>query len=339
MRLSLFDFQLPQERIAQHPMNPRDHSRLFVFDRKSKRIEHTRFYNLPSFLHKGDVLVFNNSFVFPARLIGKKDTGGLIEVFLLNKQKGNKWNVLLGAKRKKIGTHITFQNNLSATVTAKEKDTWVVSFSKSGKALDACIDQIGEAPIPPYIKDHAQAKAYQTEYADPKKRGSVAAPTAGFHFTKTLLRTLNKRGIQTVFVTLHVGLGTFTSVKEQDITKHLMHEEYVEVDGRAVKAIQKAKKEGRRVIAVGTTSVRVLESLAKKNGFSKPYRGWMNIFIYPGFTFRVVDGMITNFHLPKSTLFMLVSAFAGRTAMIKAYRTAIQKKYRFYSFGDALFLT
>lgn len=336
MRLSLFDYHLPVERIAQIPVRPRDHSRLLVVDKQHRKLQHKHFFDLPQFLRKGDVLVFNNSKVIPARLIGKKETGGKIEVFLLHKISSDTWEVLLGGKGKKSSMNIYFSNGLHATVIAPYGRTWKVRFSLSGKKLDDCIARIGKTPIPPYIKKYARLTTYQTVYADDSKTGSVAAPTAGFHFTKPLLKQLKDRGIQTEFVTLHVGLGTFAPVKTSQIEDHAMHPEFVEVAPQVMRRLRKAKKDGNRIIAVGTTSVRTLEAVWNKRGSG--YKGLINMFIYPGYRFKAVDAIITNFHLPKSSLLMLVSAFAGRACIMRTYHEAIKRKYRFYSFGDAMLI-
>lgn len=339
MDIKLFDYNLPPSLIAQQPIKPRDHSKLLVFDNKNKKITHDRFYNLGNYLHQGDVLVFNNTKVFPARLYGRKITGGKIEVFLLKNLTSNKWEVLIGGKVKNIGMEIIFTNNLKAKVVKKISDgIWEVRFNKPKNQLLQIAGKIGHTPTPPYVKKITKLKDYQTVYAD--KVGSVAAPTAGFHFTKKLLNKLKKQGIQTEYVTLHVGYGTFQPVKVKDITKHKIHEEFAEVNNQVMKCLYKAKKDGRRIIAVGTTTVRVLESVFKKNQPSilKSYRGWLDIFIYPGYKYKFVDAMITNFHLPHSTLLMLVSAFIGRQNIIKIYKKAVKLKYRFYSFGDGMFL-
>ena len=284
----------------------------------------------------------NNSKVIPARLLGEKETGGKMEVFLLNKVGRGQWEVLVGGKGQKEGLIILFPKNLKARlVERKDGGAWIVGFNKTGGEFEKIYKRIGEAPVPPYIKQKSDLKEYQTVYA--KKEGSVAAPTAGFHFTKELISKLKKDGVEFQEVTLHVGLGTFQPVKVSDITKHKMHPEFVEVPKETLIKLWRAKKEGRRIIAVGTTSVRVLETVMaelkdKKNLPDKSFKGWVNIFIYPGFKFKFVDAMITNFHLPESTLLMLVSAFAGRKNILSAYEIAKQKNYRFYSFGDAMLI-
>jgi len=378
MHLKDFDYCLPKELIAQEPMKPRDHSRLLVLAPSSFRvwkyegqadfkIEHKHFYNIVDYLKKGDVLVLNNSKVFPARLTGKKtETGGKIEVFLL--KKGENWQCLVGGKVRRAGQAVEFSKNFQAEILKDNRDgTWEVKFNLTGDKFWQAVHKYGQMPLPPYVKKlevrskklgRDDKKSYQTVYADEKKLGSVAAPTAGFHFTKGLLAKLKNKGVQIEYVTLHVGLGTFAPVKVDDIAKHKMHSEFVEISGKTLKNIFKAKAEGRRIIAVGTTSVRTLEAVASKfsifnfqfpNNFqfsisnsqfniSNSISFWTDIFIYPGYKFKVVDGMITNFHLPKSTLLMLVSAMAGQQNILSAYQEAIKKKYRFYSYGDVMLI-
>lgn len=349
MELKQFDYHLPLARIAQTPKKPRDHSRLFIYDRTHKKVVHDFFYNLPSYLTKNDVLIFNNTKVFPARLIGKKDSGGKIEVFLLKQIQNNSWQVLIGGHRKHIGTKIFFSHDFSCSLIKQiDNQTWVASFNLKGNKLWQAIYAYGKTPTPPYIKKRSNLTEYQTVFA--KKTGSVAAPTAGFHFTKKLLAKIKKQGVQIEYITLHVGLGTFAPVTTTDITKHHLHQEWVEIDKSTATRINKAKKNGKRIIAVGTTSVRTLEALAtKKNNTHtiKPTKKWVNIFIYPGYKFKFVDNIITNFHLPKSSLLMLITAFlqpknseinSGINLIKKLYYTAIRKKYRFYSFGDGMFI-
>ena len=365
MKLSDFDYYLPKNLIAQEPVKPRDHSRLLVLDKSSGKIEHKNFYDIVDYLQAGDVLVLNNSKVFPARLIGKKKgTEGKIEVFLLQKICDSLWQCLLGGKGRKEGLKVEFSQGLKCKVIKNNKDgTWQVKFNKSGNKLMKIVDKIGLTPLPPYIKRSSFAKAmedkqcYQTVYADSKKVGSVAAPTAGFHFMPRLIKKLKNKGVQFEYITLHIGFGTFASVKVNNITKHKMHAEWAEVDKCVIKRIAQAKDERRRVIAVGTTSVRTLEALALKFSifnfqFSNKsqisitktqkeltdYKGWIDLFIYPGYKFKIVDALITNFHLPKSTLLMLVMAFVGKANIDKAYRNATKKQYRFYSYGDAMFI-
>jgi len=345
MELKKFDYNLPKNLIAQKPISPRDHSRLLLLSKKNGRIQHKHFYNIIDYLKSGDVLVLNNTKVMAARLMGKRaETGGKVEVFLLNKMKTNIWQCLVGGHKRKENLKVEFFGGLKAEILKNNLDgTWNVKFNKSGADFMKLVNKIGRVPLPPYIKRPGYVKAledkvnYQTVYADDKKIGSVAAPTAGFHFTKKLISQLKKKGVQFEYVTLQVGLGTFAPVKVDDITKHKMHAEYVEVNKKTINNIIKAKKQGRKIIAVGTTSVRTLESVFKKV-LVKNQAFWTDIFIYPGYKFKIIDGLITNFHLPKSTLLMLVSAFASRKKIFKAYKQAIKKKYRFFSYGDAMLI-
>ncbi|MBL7058317.1 tRNA preQ1(34) S-adenosylmethionine ribosyltransferase-isomerase QueA [Patescibacteria group bacterium] len=348
LKLSDFDYDLPKELIAQAPTESRDNSRLLVLSKKTGAIEHKFFYDIVSFLRKGDVLVMNNSRVFPARLIGKKSgTGGKVEIFLLNNISGKKevctWQCLVGGLRGKKEALLQFSQNLEAKILKNNEDsTWLVEFNMSYQDMMVVVDSIGKTPLPPYIKSEKKENKnrYQTVYAASDKIGSVAAPTAGLHFTKELLDKIEQKGIQLAYITLHVGLGTFATVKEDDITKHKIHSEFVEVATETIEKIRKAKKENRRVIAVGTTSARVLESniLERKLCTNGICTGWVNVYIYPGFKFKVIDAMITNFHLPKSTLLMLISALAGSATVKSAYQEAIKEKYRFFSYGDAMFI-
>lgn len=340
MQLDKFDYNLPPELIAQTPADKRDHSRLLVY--KDGKIEHKHFYDIIDYFKSGDVLVLNNSKVFPARLIGKKETGGKVEIFLLKEKSGDTWECLVGHTKASIGLKVTFKNDLQAELIENLDNSWLVKFNKKGNELMDCIQEIGKTPLPPYIKteDSINIKErYQTVYAD--KMGSVAAPTAGFHFTDELLDKLKEKGVQIEYVTLHVGMGTFAPVKVEDITKHKMHSEYYEIKEEVWNKIQKAKRDNRRIISVGTTATRVLESAAIKMQLS----GFTNIFIYPGYEYKIVDSLITNFHLPKSTLLMLVSALLedrgssdGIKDLKKIYREAIEEQYRFYSFGDAMII-
>jgi S-adenosylmethionine:tRNA ribosyltransferase-isomerase len=350
MKLSDFDYHLPGELIAQKPAFPRDHSRLLVLDKKSKNIDHKYFYNVADYFKKGDVVVLNNTKVFPARLIGRRqDTGGKVEVFLLRQVSSDQYECLIGNRRKRIGQTIIINKGFFCLIVKQiDQSVWQVRFNLSGKKLEAKINQFGLVPTPPYIKVQSKSqklkKEYQTVFA--KYSGSVAAPTAGFHFTKPLMAKLKKQGIEFAYVTLHVGLGTFAPVKANDITKHQMYSEYAMIDKKTADKLNQAKKQGKRIIAVGTTSVRTLETFShvskvissRIKGQVVPGKKWTNIFIYPGYKFKFVDAMITNFHLPKSTLLMLVSAFAGHDLILKAYNQAIKKKYRFYSFGDAMLI-
>lgn len=346
MLLTDFDYCLPSELIAQKPCSPRDHSRLFVINRKIEKFQHENFYQLGNFLKKGDVLVINNSQVFPARLIVYKDSGGKIEIFLHQVKKDNVWECLVRGKVK-AGLKINFNNKLSAELLSDQADgTWLVAFNLKAQEFWHQLEKIGQIPLPPYIQPDIKSKnrrRYQTVYADSKRRGSVAAPTAGLHFTERLLQKLSRQGIKIVPLTLHVGLGTFASVKTQDIRQHQMHEESFFLSLSSLQTILKAKQAGNRVIAVGTTSCRVLESLGQDLADSKfkakgSYFGSTKIFLYPGKKFLMVDALITNFHLPKSTLLILVSAFAGTKLVKKAYQEAIKEKYRFYSYGDAMLI-
>lgn len=345
MRLSEFSYHLPKELIAQQPITPRDHSRLLVIDRAAKRLQHQHFYDLPSFLKPGDVLVFNNTKVFPARLLVKKvKTGGQLEIFLLKELKAGTWECLIGGASRREGQAFTL-GPMKGVIIKRTDDTWTVRFSKTGPAFWQVVEKYGHTPTPPYVKTpdtQLQKARYQTVYA--RERGSVAAPTAGFHFTKPLLAKLKRSGIQEEFVTLHVGLGTFQPVKVERIENHQLHSEWAQVDAATLKRLVAAKKAGRRIIAVGTTSVRVLETVFKSTQ-PKAFKGWINTFIYPGKKFKAVDAMITNFHLPESSLLMLVAAFMdqknarqGIRFTNKVYQTAVRQRYRFYSFGDAMLI-
>lgn len=344
MKLSLFDYRLPKELIAQEPASPRDHSRLLVYDKKTGKTIHDNFFNLPKYLKPDDVLVFNNSKVFPARLIGKKSSGGKAEVLLLRMVKTGEWEALLGTRNPKIGLKLSFERGLQAEITTKSLGkTWLLKFNFEAQKFDAILDRIGQVPTPPYIKTKNQIlRQYQTVFA--KHSGSAAAPTAGLHFTKRIFNKIKSRGCQIEFVTLHVGLGTFDPVNTENIEDYQIHEEQVSVDKETIERLTAAKSAGKRIIAVGTTSVRTLESLfAKKNlnidlEIKNNLIGRTNIFIYPGYKFGFVDAIITNFHLPKSSLLMLVSAFIGRKNALSLYEKAIRLKYRFFSFGDAMFL-
>jgi S-adenosylmethionine:tRNA ribosyltransferase-isomerase len=404
-KLSDFNFNLPDDLIATHPAEPRDSSRLLVLDKKTGKIEHKHFFDIIDYLNAGDILVLNNSKVIPARLLAvKKETGGKVEVLLHKKLSVNTWQCLIGGKVKE-GLEVEFtithpvraarpplsRGELSAVLLKNNHDsTWDVQFNKSGAALMKAIEKIGEVPLPPYIlhqlkmkneklKNSEAKKSYQTVYADANKSGSVAAPTAGLHFTPALLKKIKNKGVKILEITLYVGMGTFAPVKVEDFTKHKMHAEWVEIDHSVIEQI-KNKKEKRknsgRIIAVGTTSCRSLEACfsalthplrqgsgqavredasnrlkptPSRQGRSTPpeegnsllagdFKSWVDIFIYPGYKFKIVDAMITNFHLPKSTLLMLVSALAGKKNIDKAYREAIKKKYHFYSYGDAMLI-
>lgn len=335
MKLSEFDFNLPKNLIAQKQASPRDACRLMVLDRSKGLVVHDRFYNLGKYLQQGDVLVLNNSKVLPARLIGKKATGGKVEILLLKQITPAVWQCLVGFVpiTKQVGLKIKFSGKLSGEIIKRTGDTAVIKFNLSGAKLMEQILKIGQPPTPPYIKRLAKSSEYQTVYAE--KLGSVAAPTAGMHFTKPLMNKLKRMGVEIQYVTLHVGLGTFQPVKEDDITKHKIHSEYFELDKKTAERLNAAKRAGRRIIACGTTTVRVLESCARGGKLSAK-NGETKIFIYPGYKFQFIDALVTNFHVPKSTLIMLISAFAGKKFIDRAYQIAIKKKYRFYSFGDAM---
>lgn len=341
-REALF-FDLPAERIAQTPVEPRDHCRLLIVNRQTGERVDDWFFNLGTHLKPGDVLVFNQSKVLPARLHGHKESGGVVEVVLLKQESASQWQCLVGGK---INDAQTVQfGELLGTVhkPADQTQSCVITFNKQGPELLQAIQAIGSMPTPPYIKQVlANPDLYQTVYA--KDLGSAAAPTAGLHFTQPLLEALNKQGVQTEFLTLHVGLGTFQPVKTSRVEEHHMHTEWFSIDAAAYQRILAAKKQGRRVIAVGTTSVRVLESLADTlrprtlNKQNNTITGETNIFILPGYPFRVIDGLITNFHTPYSTLLALVYAFGGEQHLREAYQHAIKNQYRFFSFGDAMFI-
>lgn len=338
MLVTDFDYDLPQELIAQHPMEPRDHSRLLVVDKKTGEIEHKHFYDLVNYLKPGDVLVFNDTRVIPARLHGTKDTGAHVEVFLLTRRDATDWEVLVRpGKKLQVGAKINFSDELSCEVIEHtDFGGRVVRFKYDG-IFEEILDRLGETPLPPYITAPLEDKErYQTVYN--RERGSAAAPTAGLHFTKEMLQTIKEIGCEEVFVTLHVGLGTFRPVSEAKIEDHKMHKEFYTVSQEAADAVNKAKTEGRRIIAVGTTAVRTLEA-AGADGQLHAGSSWTNIFIYPGYKFRLVDDLVTNFHLPQSTLLMLVSTLSTREIMLQTYKKAVEEKYRFFSFGDAMFIT
>lgn len=338
MLVTDFDYDLPQELIAQHPMEPRDHSRLLVVDKKTGEIEHKHFYDLVNYLKPGDVLVFNDTRVIPARLHGTKDTGAHVEVFLLTRRDATDWEVLVRpGKKLQVGAKINFSDELSCEVIEHtDFGGRVVRFKYDG-IFEEILDRLGETPLPPYITAPLEDKErYQTVYN--RERGSAAAPTAGLHFTQELLQKIKEIGCEEVFVTLHVGLGTFRPVSEAKIEDHKMHKEFYTVSQEAADAVNKAKAEGRRIIAVGTTAVRTLEA-AGADGQLHAGSSWTNIFIYPGYKFRLVDDLVTNFHLPQSTLLMLVSTLSTREIMLQTYKKAVEEKYRFFSFGDAMFIT
>lgn len=364
MKLSQFDYNLPENLIAQKPTEPRDHCRLLVVRKNSDKFEHLKFFEIEKFLQKGDVIVLNDSKVIPARILGKKakprteadasgawDTGGSVEILLIKKLSTDTWEAMLkNFKVKELGKKIIVSENFIAIpVKNIGEGLWQIKFNLKGAALDKAIHKFGKTPLPPYIKKSAKIADYQTIYA--RKEGSAAAPTAGLHFTKRLINKLRKKGVIFETVTLHVGLGTFSPIREENIEKHKMHSELAEISAKAAKAINKAKSEGRRVIAVGTTSVRTLEAFAQQLKVKslkfkvRSGKKQVDIFIKPGYKFKIVEGMITNFHLPETTLMILVSAFAGlpagrngRDKILRAYNEAIKKKYKFFSFGDAMLI-
>lgn len=339
MKTSDFDYYLPEELIAQTPAEPRDSSRLLVYDREKDEIYHKHFYDIVDFLKDGDVLVRNNTKVLPARIFAYTENGGKVEVLLLKRFNLTDWEVLVKpGKKARIGAKLTVSQDLSLVVTDifEESGSRKVTFNFDGVFEDV-ISRIGEMPLPPYITEKLKDKErYQTVYA--KVDGSAAAPTAGLHFTDALFEKIKAKGVEVVDVLLHVGLGTFRPVKADNVLEHHMHSEYYEIGEEAAERINKAKKEGRRIIAVGTTSVRTLESAADENGFVKPIKGNTEIFIYPPYKFKCVDALITNFHLPKSTLIMLVASMTGREKILDIYKTAVEEKYRFFSFGDAMLI-
>lgn len=341
MKTSDFYYDLPKDLIAQTPVEPRDSSRLLVLGRESGSIQHKHFYDIIDFLVPGDLLVVNDSRVLPARIYGiKNETGAKVEFLLLKQISGNRWETLCKpGKKAKQGSKFTFGNGLLSATVAKVKSDGnrVVDFD-SGENFFAALDKIGQMPLPPYITEELKDKErYQTVYSN--ELGSAAAPTAGLHFTKELLQKIADKGVNIAYVTLHVGLGTFRPVKVDDVTKHKMHSEHYEIPKKTADLINKTKKNGGRIIAVGTTSCRTLESVASLYGEIKPCDGFTDIFIYPGYKFKVLDGLITNFHLPESTLIMLVAAFSGYDNIMNAYKVAVEEKYRFFSFGDAMFIS
>ena len=339
MKVSEFNYDLPEELIAQHPIEKRDESRLMVLNRKNQTIEHRKFKDIIEYLEPGDCLVRNNTKVIPARLYGKKETGANVEFLLLNQIQGDIWEVIVRPGNKlHIGAKVFFgQGILEAEILdVMPGGTRKVQFSYQG-IFNEILDQIGLMPLPPYIHEELKEKErYQTVYA--KYEGSAAAPTAGLHFTPELLKRIEEKGIEIANVTLHVGIGTFRPVKEETVENHHMHSEHYYIKKEDVDKINQAKQNGKRVIAVGTTSCRVLETIADERGRVKETEGDTQIFIYPGYHFKILDGLITNFHLPQSTLLMLVSALAGKEYIMKAYEEAVKEKYRFFSFGDAMFI-
>ena len=339
MKKSDFSFDLPQELIAQTPIPQRDHSRLMILDKQTGETEDRHFYDLPDYLNPGDCLVLNDSRVLPARLLGIRSTGGAIELLLLKDLGENNWECLCRPGKKiREGTELQFgDGKLSAKVLEiTDGGNRIVHFSYEGIFLEI-LEELGRMPLPPYITAELnEPERYQTVYS--KVLGSAAAPTAGLHFTQELLKQIEGKGVIVSYLTLHVGLGTFRPVKEEDIEDHLMHSEFCTVPDQTAEAVNAAKRRGNRVIAVGTTSCRTLESFAGEDGILKAGSRWTDIFIYPGYAFRCVDALVTNFHLPESTLIMLVSALAGRENVLEAYQNAIDLRYRFFSFGDAMLI-
>ena len=339
MKTSDFWYDLPEELIAQTPLEQRDSSRLMVLDKETGNVSHKHFYDIIDYLQPGDCLVMNDSRVLPARLLGHRPTGGAVEVLLLRDLGDKKWECLCKPGRKmQVGSEVIFGNGeLTATVTAVQEDgNRVVEFHYEGIFLEV-LERLGKMPLPPYIKAELQdQERYQTVYS--REVGSAAAPTAGLHFTKDLLEKIRQNGINTAFVTLHVGLGTFRPVKADNILEHHMHAELCMISEETAKILNETKANGGRIICVGTTSCRTLESLVNDDGSFEPKSKWTEIFIYPGYHFKAMQALITNFHLPESTLVMLVSAFADREKVLNAYQEAVRERYRFFSFGDAMFI-
>lgn len=341
MKVELFDFDLPERLIAQVPLKERDASRLMVLDKKTGEITHSTFKHVIDFLNAGDCIVLNDTRVLPARLYGvKEETGAKVEVLLLKQEEGDVWETLVKpAKRVKRGTVLSFGDGRLTAVCTEELEHGgrKIEFRYEGIFYEV-LESLGEMPLPPYIKEQLDDRErYQTVYS--KKQGSAAAPTAGLHFTEEILDALRKKGVHIAFITLHVGLGTFRPVSAENVEEHDMHAEFYEMSEETAALLNRVRQEGGRIISVGTTSTRTLETIASEHdGRFREASGWTSIFIYPGYTFRAIDGMITNFHLPKSSLIMLVSALAGREHVLSAYRTAVEHEYRFFSFGDAMLI-
>lgn len=340
MKTDDFDFYLPEELIAQHPISKRDESRMMVLDRNNGNIEHKNFFDVIDYLDEGDTLVLNDTKVIPARLFGvKEETDAHVELLLLKNTQNDNWECLVKpAKRVKVGTIISFGEGLlkAKCISIGEEGIRYFTFLYEGLFYEL-LDKLGTMPLPPYIREQLRDQGrYQTVYA--KNIGSAAAPTAGLHFTKELMEKIKNKGIDICYVTLHVGLGTFRPVNVEDVTNHVMHSEYYSMDKEVAEMLNKAKSEGRRIIAVGTTSTRTLETIFKKYKEFRECSGWTNIFIYPGIKLEAIDGLITNFHLPKSTLIMLVSAFSSKEIVLNAYKEAVKERYRFFSFGDSMFI-
>lgn len=341
MKKSDFYYDLPKELIAQTPLEQRDTSRMMVINKKSGEICHKHFYDIFDYLNDGDCLVLNNTRVLPARIYGtKKDTGAVVEFLLLNNLGNDEWETITGpGKRAKEGAEFTFGNGILSCVVLKvlENGNRIAKFSYDGINIYEVLDKIGEMPLPHYITEKLRDKErYQTVYS--KELGSAAAPTAGLHFTEDILKKLADKGVKICYVTLHVGIGTFRPVKAENIEDHEMHSEHYHIPKETADTINETKKNGGRVIAVGTTCCRTLESVMTSQGKMKEFDDWTNIFIYPGYKFKCIDALITNFHLPESTLIMLVSAFYNREKMLEAYKIAVEEKYRFFSFGDCMFI-
>lgn len=340
MKASDFYFDLPEELIAQHPLEKRDESRLMVLDKVTGEIVHSKFYEIVNYLEKGDTLVLNNTRVLPARLIGEKEVSkGKIEFLLLKRLGKDRWECLAKpGKSAREGRKFTFGNGKlkAEVIEVLENGNRIVEFKYEG-IFEEVLDALGEMPLPPYIHERLEDKErYQTVYS--KEEGSAAAPTAGLHFTKELLEKIKEKGVNIVYLTLHVGLGTFRPVQVENVEEHQMHSEFYMLSKEGAEIINNTKKNGKKVISVGTTSTRTLETIGDENGFVREQSGWTNIFIYPGYKFKVVDRLITNFHLPESTLIMLVSTLAGKENVLNAYDIAVKNKYRFFSFGDAMFV-
>lgn len=340
MKVEDFDYYLPENLIAQTPLEKRDTSRLLVLDKKTGEIEHKHFYDIIEYLNEGDTLVLNDTKVLPARLIGEKEeTKAVIEILLLKNISGDDWECLVKpARRIKVGTIVTFGNGLLKAKCIKEEAEGIRHFTLiySGILMEI-LEQLGTMPLPPYIHEKlADQSRYQTVYA--KEIGSAAAPTAGLHFTKDLLEKIKDKGVNIAYITLHVGLGTFRPVSVDKVEEHKMHTEYYQMSKETAELLTKTKENHKRIISVGTTSTRTLETIMTKYNEFKECSGWTNIFIYPGYEFKAIDALITNFHLPKSTLVMLVSALAGRENILNAYKTAVNEEYRFFSFGDAMLI-
>ncbi len=339
-KTSDFYFNLPEELIAQIPIKERDHSRLLVLDKQDGEIEHRHFYDIVNYLNEGDCLVINDTKVLPARLYGtKKDTGSVIEILLLKRIDDNKWETLVKpGKKARTGAEIVFKENLltGKIIDVEEDGNRIIEFEYKG-IFEEILDALGEMPLPPYIHEKLEDKnRYQTIYA--KNPGSAAAPTAGLHFNDELLEKIEAKGVSIARLTLHVGLGTFRPVKAEYISEHKMHSEYYELSEKDAEKINETKRNGKKVISVGTTSTRTLETIGDAKGFVQAQKGWTDIFIFPGYKYKVVDCLITNFHLPESTLIMLVSALAGKEHVMNAYKIAVENKYRFFSFGDAMLI-